>query len=238
MKSCIQYYNLDTKQTAAFNVICSSFMLPFLNDPTVTKFGSNKERENATKLLLEKRAQSGLIMNLSGSGGSGKSFVLNATRSFCRQFCRAINQPFDDSVYIVSATTNTAAAQIHGDTIHSLAGLWSKLSNAMKYEKVNWKLTKFLFIDEISMLDVKDFLKLDKYLRNFLAQYYPDAINLPFGGLNIVLCGDFSQLNPIGRDVIYDRNINALWNLINSVVILNWKNHRFSKDPDWRKSLQ
>jgi hypothetical protein len=99
-------------------------------------------------------------------------------------------------------------------------------------------LTKLLFIDEISMLDVKDFLKLDKYLRHFLAQYYPDAINLPFGGLNIVLCGDFSQLNPIGRDVIYDRNINALWNLINRVVILNWKNHRFSKDPNWGKSLQ
>ncbi len=59
----------------------------------------------------------------------------------------------------------------------------------MKYGKVNWKLTKLLFIDEISMLDVKDFLKLDKYLRHFLAQYYPDAINLPFGGLNIVLCG-------------------------------------------------
>jgi predicted ATP-binding protein involved in virulence len=97
-------------------------MLPFLNDSTVTKFGSNAERENATKILLEKGAQSGLIMNLAGSGGSGKSFVLNATRSFCRHFCRAINQPFDDSVYIVSATTNTAAAQIYGDTIHSLAG--------------------------------------------------------------------------------------------------------------------
>jgi len=91
MKSCIQYYNLDTKQTAAVNIICSSFMLPFLNDPTVTKFGSYAERENATKILLEKGAQSGLIMNLAGSGGSGKSFVLNATRSFCRQFCRAIN---------------------------------------------------------------------------------------------------------------------------------------------------
>jgi hypothetical protein len=70
------------------------------------------------------------------------------------------------------------------------------------------------------MLDVKDFLKLDKYLRHFLAQYYSDAINLPFGGLNIVLFGDFSQLNPIGRDVIYDCNINALRNLLNRVIIL------------------
>ncbi len=46
-----------------------------------------------------------------------------------------------------------------------------------------------------------------------MAQYNPEAMNFPFGGLNIVLCGDFSQLNPIGRSVIYDKNVNALWNL-------------------------
>jgi hypothetical protein len=74
---------------------------------------------------------------------------------------------------------------------------------------------KTLFLDEISMFDIKDFLKLDKYLRHFMAQYYPEAINFPFGGLHIVLCGDFSQWNPIGRNVIYDQNVNSLWNLIN-----------------------
>ncbi len=37
-------------------------------------------------------------MNLTGSGGSGKSFVLDATKSFCNQFCRAIGKPFNDSV--------------------------------------------------------------------------------------------------------------------------------------------
>jgi len=50
-------------------------------------------------------------MNLTGSGGSGKSFVLDATKSFCKQFCRAIGKPFNDSVFIVTATRNTAAAQ-------------------------------------------------------------------------------------------------------------------------------
>ena len=53
-------------------------------------------------------------MNLTGSGGSGKSFVLDATKSFCKQFCRAIGKPFNDSVFIVTATTNTAAAQLKG----------------------------------------------------------------------------------------------------------------------------
>jgi len=98
--------------------------------------------------------------------------------------------------------------------------------------KVNWKVAKILFLDEISMFDIKDFLKLDKYLRHFMAQYNPEAMNFPFGGLNIVLCGDFSQLNPIGQSVIYDRNANALWNLINRVVILNFKNHQFATDPE------
>jgi hypothetical protein len=42
-------------------------------------------------------------------------------------------------------------------------------------------------LDEISMFDIKDFLKLDKYLRHFMAQYNPEAMNFPFGGLNIVL---------------------------------------------------
>jgi predicted ATP-binding protein involved in virulence len=50
-------------------------------------------------------------MNLTGSGGSGKSFVLDATKSFCKQFCKAIWKPFNDSASIVTATTNTAAAQ-------------------------------------------------------------------------------------------------------------------------------
>ncbi len=46
MKNWIQYYNLDPKQAAAFTVICSSFMLSYLNDPTVVKYGSNVEKEN------------------------------------------------------------------------------------------------------------------------------------------------------------------------------------------------
>jgi hypothetical protein len=71
-----------------------------------------------------------------------------------------------------------------------------------------------------------------------MAQYNPEAMNFPFGGLIIVLCGDFSELNPIGQSVIYGRNANALWNLINRVVILNFKNHRFATDSGWGESLQ
>jgi hypothetical protein len=39
MKSCISHYKLDLKQAAAFNVICSTFMLAHLEDPSIKKLG-------------------------------------------------------------------------------------------------------------------------------------------------------------------------------------------------------
>jgi hypothetical protein len=63
-----------------------------------------------------------------------------------------------------------------------------------------------------------------------MAQFNPEAPNYPFGGLNIVFCGYFSQLNPVGKkDVIYDQSRNALWGMINRVVYLTMTNWRFLK---------
>ena len=92
IKSFTQQFNLDPKQAAALNVICSSFMLAFLNDPTITKFGTDieKEKEKATRILMERGANLRLITHLIGSGRSGKSFVLKATKTFCQQFCRSL----------------------------------------------------------------------------------------------------------------------------------------------------
>ena len=81
------------------------------------------ELVKAKQVLLAKGGLGRLVMNLMGYGGSGKSFVLDATKSFCNQFCKAIGKPFNDSVFIVTATTNTAAAQLKCNTIHSIAGL-------------------------------------------------------------------------------------------------------------------
>jgi hypothetical protein len=53
------------------------------------------------------------------------------------------------------------------------------------------------------MMDIMDFLKLDKYLRQIMAQFNPEALNYPFGGLNIIFCGDFSQLNPFGKRMLF-----------------------------------
>jgi len=78
MKACITHYELDLKQESAFNVICSSFMLAHLDDPSLLKIYNMMELEKARKTLINRGGLNKLIMCLSGSGGSGKSFVLDA----------------------------------------------------------------------------------------------------------------------------------------------------------------
>jgi hypothetical protein len=58
-------------------------------------------------------------------------------------------------------------------------------------ENVIGSLEKLLFLDEISMFDIMDFLKLDKYLRRFMAQYNPEAINFPLVASILFLWGFF-----------------------------------------------
>jgi hypothetical protein len=67
-------------------IICSSFMLSYLDDPTINKFGNDAEKEKARKLLMEKGGLERLLMSLTGSGGNGKSFLLKASKSFVSNF--------------------------------------------------------------------------------------------------------------------------------------------------------
>jgi hypothetical protein len=65
-------------------------MLAHLEDPSIKKTLDISELEKAKQVLLDKGGLGRLVMNLTGSGGSGKSFVLDATKSFCKQFVRLL----------------------------------------------------------------------------------------------------------------------------------------------------
>jgi len=83
MKSCISHYELDLKQAAAFNFICFTYMLTHLEEPSLKKTLRVIELDKAKQVLLDKGGLGRLVMNLTGSGGSGKSFVLDAIQRFC-----------------------------------------------------------------------------------------------------------------------------------------------------------
>jgi len=102
----------------------------------------------------------------------------------------------------VTASTGIAATHLSGRTIHSRSGVGVKdtisdydLENMFKksYLHKNIQQTKVLIIDEISMLSSSTIDSVERIVR-----YFVDRTR-PFGGIQVVVCGDFFQLPPITR---------------------------------------
>jgi len=130
---------------------------------------------------------------LTGAAGSGKTYVLN-------QYVTLLK---DNGVSVgVTASTGIAATHMQGMTIHSWAGIGIKDDisfNDLKkmaeksYLKKRFKYARVLIIDEVSMLH---HFRLDMVDNVCRAMKEDDR---PFGGLQVVLCGDFFQLPPISH---------------------------------------
>ena len=96
-----------------------------------------------------------------------------------------------------------AACNIGGTTIHSFAGIGlgqggvdQLVLNIKKQKKANsrWLRALVLVIDEVSMVDGDLFDKLAN-----IAQQIRKKANLPFGGIQLVVTGDFFQLPPVNK---------------------------------------
>lgn len=132
---------------------------------------------------------------LTGPAGSGKSFLLQTILKWGALTGKHI---------AVTALTGCAALLLgfSAKTLHSWAGIGlgrdtgEKLAEAVKRSpssKARWRKTSILIIDEISMMTPELFEKLDcigKHVR---------ASAAPWGGMQLVLCGDFLQLPPVVR---------------------------------------
>ncbi|KAK7198439.1 hypothetical protein NESM_000804000 [Novymonas esmeraldas] len=101
----------------------------------------------------------------------------------------------------VTATTGLAAVQLHGMTINTFAGigigrgtpeeLYRRVQRSSPAAK-RWRTCRVLLIDEVSMLDASLFQMLD-----YIARRVRRRASVPFGGVQVILCGDFFQLPPI-----------------------------------------
>jgi ATP-dependent exoDNAse (exonuclease V) alpha subunit len=134
---------------------------------------------------------SGQSALLTGPAGSGKTYVLNA---FIRRAKAASKH------VAVTATTGLAATHLNGSTIHSWSGigihdeLSSKYHEGLSDSRLDTiRATDILVVDEISMLHDFRLDLVDQLCRTIRKD------DRPFGGIQIVLCGDFFQLPPINR---------------------------------------
>ena len=129
---------------------------------------------------------------LTGSAGSGKTYTLNQYIDYLR----ARRVPV-----AVTASTGIAATHMNGTTIHSWSGIGIKdelsdrdLTNLSRKQFLADRLkdTAVLVIDEISMLHAKQLNLVNQVLKHVRKN------DKAFGGIQVVVAGDFFQLPPIG----------------------------------------
>lgn len=138
--------------------------------------------------------KTGANVFLTGEPGAGKTHTINKFVAYLRS-CGV--EP------AVTASTGIAATHIGGMTIHSWSGIGIKkflseydLEEIAGKERVakRMRAATTLVIDEVSMLDGRTLKMVDQVCRAV------KNAERPFGGLQVVLVGDFFQLPPIARD--------------------------------------
>jgi len=138
------------------------------------------------------------VFFITGGAGTGKTTLTNKILAECPE-C------------LPTATTGLAATHINGTTLHKTFGLdhlfdpsdWQAAESHIlalengdgRFRKIKQQLMnkKIFIIDEISMLPADFYEYLDLFVQ--AARNNPK----PFGGLKVVLVGDFLQLPPISK---------------------------------------
>jgi len=165
---------------------------------------------------------SGESVLLTGPAGAGKTYLLNQFIRFAKAEGKRVS---------VTATTGLAATHLGGTTIHAWAGIGvmdelphNFTDHISKGRRDIIEKTDVLVIDEISMLHDYRFDMVDIVCR--LVRQKPDE---PFGGIQVVMSGDFFQLPPINRHdsraggfVVYS---NA-WQQLDPVICYLQEQHR------------
>ncbi|XP_051664529.1 ATP-dependent DNA helicase PIF1 [Manacus candei] len=151
------------------------------------------ERRPPARLSAEQEAvlgavRSGKSIFFTGCAGTGKSFLL-----------KRIVGSLPPNVTYATASTGVAACHIGGTTLHAFAGIGSgkaPLEQCIQLAerpgvRQHWLACQHLIIDEISMVDGKFFDRLEAVARAVRKR------DEPFGGIQLIICGDFLQLPPV-----------------------------------------
>ncbi|KAL1948347.1 hypothetical protein VTO73DRAFT_12422 [Trametes versicolor] len=180
-----------------------TFFSPLVTIPSIGGKDSGIPHEqvslNAEQVrVLQMVVQEEKSVFFTGAAGTGKSLLLRAIIAALRR--KHAKKP---EVVSVTASTGMAASNIGGMTIHSWGAVTPGMHNidrqiscikTCKPAFKRWKETKVLIIDEVSMVDGQLFDTLAK-----LAVQLRKKTDKPFGGIQIVVTGDFFQLPPVTK---------------------------------------
>ena len=130
---------------------------------------------------------------ITGTAGSGKSYLINAIKALLGATC------------ILTGTTGLAGYNIEGCTLHSALQLPVRNNNnndlqgtALQRLQLGFSGKQYLITDKMSMLGQRTLAWVNKRLRQATGK-----LNEPLGGISVMLLGDFAQLLPVGDKPIY-----------------------------------
>lgn len=173
--------------------------------------------------------KTGVNIYLTGSAGSGKTYLLNKYIQYLEDH---------DIPVAVTASTGIAATHMNGMTIHSWSGIGIRSSmtdreiDELEDKKYLWKRfehARVLIIDEVSMLHGSQLDMVERVCRKFKRS------DTPFGGLQVILSGDFFQLPPISRTIGEEGKSGMVfesdaWEKLNPAVCYIEEQHRQEDD--------
>lgn len=213
---------LDLGQQHAFEVLCATVILTFVDDSIKGELDNDlirelhKSREALSDLSREScRGEKPLRLFLTGPAGAGKSTILSALISYIQQFCTNIGLIYDKNVIRLTALTGAAATEIKGQTTHKECKLSSK-SKINEQDIREWLNTRLIVVDEISFGGYTNFLlPLSKNL-----QILTECHEFLYGRTAIVFIGDFLQLEPVNSgDCIYKVEDSYYWEMSLNLLI-------------------
>jgi len=165
---------------------------------------------------------------LTGPAGSGKTYLLNQLIRLKKHEGKHVS---------VTATTGLAASHLGGSTIHAWSGIGIRdelggqfLENLSKGRRDIIEKTDVLIIDEISMMHDFRLDMVDTACR--LVRKQPDT---PFGGIQVIMSGDFFQLPPVNRADSFQGGFvvfSEAWQQLDPVVCDLEEQHRQEEDDE------
>jgi ATP-dependent DNA helicase PIF1 len=166
---------------------------------------------------------------LTGEAGSGKTYLLNQYVHYLKTHQVEV---------AITASTGIAATHLQGSTIHFWSGIAVRdhltqkdLEKLLETERIkrHYQKTKVLIIDEISMLHPHQLNMVDTIARYIL------KCEQAFGGIQVVLCGDFFQLPPVSSVVSIEEKQfafeGAAWKAGDFQICYLHEQHRQGDDP-------
>lgn len=134
---------------------------------------------------------------VTGSAGTGKTFLI-------QHIIRKLRRIHGRSRVYVTASTGVSACALNGYTLHSFAGIGlgeataeELLYKVCSNERVRrrWEMVQALIIDEISLISGELYDKLEFIARKIRS--LDASKEMVWGGIQLVVSGDFFQLPPI-----------------------------------------